>query len=249
MDRLEKVIEGFKDPADVSGLLMFWQDDNRSNCSLSQPSDFRLFTFQRGQKGLWQSEVNLSTIRLLSDFYQLVVLSLRYHQASAYQFVQARDPNQQEILTRWQFLRYNLTSLKSIPFHRDSDSFDGVLLHAILLFASPNDHAHVQGQKNDVQESVYELRSLLSQSKLDIYQSPLPGALVWCLIVGARRSLAGSVHRKWFMMQLIRIAAPLALHDDSVEVINSLNLILAGLDAVETVFEEREIFCLAGIPV
>ncbi|KAK9364576.1 hypothetical protein V1509DRAFT_643537 [Lipomyces kononenkoae] len=182
---------------------------------LSQPTDFRIFTFKRDQKD-WLN-INLSTIRLLSDFHQLVALSIRYH-------LLYHDPSsQQPTLVHWNFLRDSLVALKSMPFCEETE-LDRILLNVIILFTSDELDVHSHG------ESVHELRNLLWNFKVDAYQGPLPGALIWCLAVGARRSSPGSV-RKWFMMQLTRISCPSAL-DDPTGVSHNLDLILAGLDAV-----------------
>ncbi|KAK9237980.1 hypothetical protein V1525DRAFT_388009 [Lipomyces kononenkoae] len=182
---------------------------------LSHPTDFSIFTFKQDQMD-WR-KTNLSTIRLLSDFHQLVACSIRYH-------LLYHDPSrQQRTLIHWNFLRDSLVALKSMPFCEET-GLDRILLNAIILFTSDELDVHSQG------ESVHELRNLLWNFKVDAYHGPLPGALIWCLAVGARKSCPGSV-RKWFLMQLTRISCPSAL-DDPTGVSRNLDLILAGLDAV-----------------
>lgn len=180
---------------------------------MSEPTDFKIFTFQCGQRDLWQQKISLSTIRLLSDFFSLVSLAIRY------QHLYKDGLLQQRILSQWQLLRNSLVSLNSIPFRYESE-LDRILVHAILLFVSDDSDIH-------------QLRSLLLESNVDAYYGPLPGALIWCLVVGARKSPPGSV-RKWFLMQLTRITSPSAL-DNPVEVASNFYMILAGLDAVETI--------------
>uniref|UniRef100_A0A093VEJ3 Uncharacterized protein n=1 Tax=Talaromyces marneffei PM1 TaxID=1077442 RepID=A0A093VEJ3_TALMA len=46
---------------------------NNETWAMPQPTDFKLMTFQRGQAQFWEGRIGLSTIRLLSDFFQLVM--------------------------------------------------------------------------------------------------------------------------------------------------------------------------------
>lgn len=98
-----------------------------------------------------------------------------------------------------------------------------ILVHAIVLFTSPDDDA--------VDQSIDELGSLLRKSTLDAYYGLFWGALIWYLVVGARRSKPGPV-RKWVLMQLTRIVCPSSL-DDLVGVSKNLDMIFAGLDGIE----------------
>ncbi|KAK9427201.1 hypothetical protein V1505DRAFT_380941 [Lipomyces doorenjongii] len=212
--QLERVIKDFTtSPSSLHTLNARGYD--QYGLFLSQPTDFRIFTFKRDQKDLLK--INFSTIRLLSDFHQLVTLSIRYH-------LLYHDPSsQQRTLVHWNFLRDSLVALKSMPVCEETE-LDRILLNAIILSTSDEVDVHSQG------ESVNKLRNLLWNFKVDAYHGPLPGALIWCLAVGARKSSPGSV-RKWFLMQLTRITCPSAL-DDPTGVSRNLDIILAGLDAV-----------------
>ncbi|KAH8698615.1 hypothetical protein BGW36DRAFT_376469 [Talaromyces proteolyticus] len=219
IEQLEKVIKGFSESPSPLDTISLGRYDQHSH-PLSLPNDFKVFTFEQGQKDLWSRQINISTLRLLSDFYQLVTLSICYHRSSD-------DPvRRQRTLIHWHFLHDNLVMLKSTPYCVEME-LDHILLNAIFLFASEVHDDYSQ------QKSVNELRNILWKFKVDNYHGPLPGALIWCLAVGARNSSPDSF-RKWFLMQLTRIACPSAL-DDPTEVSNNLDLILAGLDTVRNI--------------
>lgn len=214
---------------------------------MSQPTDFKLMTFQRGQTQFWEGRIGLSTIRLLSDFFQLVMLSTQYQQESNYQ----QTPNEAlqrrlQIRIQWHFLRDNLIALNSIPFHVETDPpIDQILLYAISLFVSPS----LAANHAVLEEYITKLQSLLQKSNvLQLYHGPLPGALIWCLVIGARKSdetfsrhsgtpTSVSSTRKWFFMQLMRITCPAAL-DDPLDVSRNIDMILAGLDGVDCLSAE-----------
>lgn len=82
------------------------------------------------------------------------------------------------------------------------------------------------------------LKYLLQLSQVvELYHGPLLGALIWCIVIGARRSdpyriaLTESM-RKWFVMQLMRITCPAAL-DEPANVSQNIDMILAGMAGVD----------------
>ncbi|EED23937.1 hypothetical protein TSTA_073270 [Talaromyces stipitatus ATCC 10500] len=199
--QLESVIKGFADSTTPSYLR--YTTENGSQI-ISQPSDFKLMTFHRGQTRLWEGQNEISQRRQL-------------------------------IRIQWQFLCDNLIALASIPFRVDTGPpIDQILLYAILLFVTsslPTYHPVIEGYIN-------KLQPLLQKSNvLELYHGPLPGALIWCLIIGARKSHfpqesgVGGI-QKWFFMQLMRIACPAAL-DNPLDVARNIDLILAGMEGVE----------------
>lgn len=214
---------------------------------MSQPTDFKLMTFQRGQTQLWEEMIGLSTIRLLNDFLQLVILSIQYQQLlNCHQNQIENLQRRLQIRIQWQFLRDNLIALNSIPFHVETDPpIDQILLYAISLFVSPSFSA----DQSVIEEYITKLQSLLQKSSvLHLYHGPLPGALIWCLIIGARKSdetsprqpgdpTSVSSTRKWFFMQLMRISCPAAL-DDPLDVSRNIDMILAGMDGVDCLSAE-----------
>jgi hypothetical protein len=212
MDQLERVILYFP-PEETTPP---W-GHRTSELFLTQPPDFKIFTIHPCQKEPWSGP---PTIRLLSDFYQLVTFPIRYHLLSD------DLACQKYISSEWYILRDRLLmAIKSNSFSHET-KLDGILWKAILLFISD------ELDLNSRHRHVIELRHLLCEFRIDICSGPLPGALIWCLAVGSRHTSPGNI-RKWFLMQLMRVACPLSL-DYYDEVSNNLNVILTGLDAVRT---------------
>lgn len=77
-------------------------------------------------------------------------------------------------------------------------------------------------------QAVTHLKHLLHQTDIDRFWGSLPGALIWCLVIGARLSPPGSA-RKWFMMQIVRTGCAMAQNNCEM-VLRSLRTVLAGLD-------------------
>lgn len=77
-------------------------------------------------------------------------------------------------------------------------------------------------------QAVAHLKHLLHQTDVDGFWGPLPGALIWCLVIGARLSQPGSA-RKWFMMQIQRTCCAMA-QDGCDMVLRCLQTVLVGLD-------------------
>lgn len=83
-------------------------------------------------------------------------------------------------------------------------------------------------------QAVTYLKHLLHQSDMDTFWGPLPGGLIWCLVIGARLSPPGST-RKWFLMQVVRTNCAIAMAQNSSEmVLQCLRIVLAGLDGAQT---------------
>lgn len=238
MYHLEPVITGFASSVAPS----LDHTTESETLIMSQPTDFKLLTFERGQTQLWEGRIGLSTLRLLNDFFQLVVLSIQHQQLSNHH--QNQKENWQRRLQtqiQWHFLRDNLIALDSVPFKVETGPpIDQILLYAMLLFVSPTFSA---GQAV-IEEYITKLQTLLQKSSvLCLYHGPLPGALIWCLAIGARKSdetssrhsggpATVSSRRKWFFMQLLRITCPAAL-DDPLDVSRNIDMILAGMDGVD----------------
>ncbi|KUL90759.1 hypothetical protein ZTR_00381 [Talaromyces verruculosus] len=224
----EPVIKGFADS--VSPSLDFITENE--TLIMSQPTDFKLMTFERGQAQFWDGNIGLSTYQQLSNSHP----------------TQNEDMQRRlQIRIQWNFLRDNLIALNSIPVHIETDQpIDQILLYAISLFVSPS----FAVDQAAIEEYITKLQSLLQKSNvLHLYHGPLPGALIWCLIIGARKSDETSSRqpgdplnpisstRKWFFMQLIRITCPAAL-DDPVDVSRNIDMILAGMDGVDCLARE-----------
>lgn len=62
----------------------------------------------------------------------------------------------------------------------------------------------------DMFYDILHLKTLLRQTDLNGFWGSLPGALIWCLVIGARLSNTQPLH-KWFMMQTTRITCAMAM--------------------------------------
>ncbi|KAL1965848.1 hypothetical protein VTN77DRAFT_5169 [Rasamsonia byssochlamydoides] len=233
MEELQRVVKNFAD-SDASS-----RAADRSP-SPSHPPDFNVFTFRRGQDAFRESKISPSIIHLLSDLYRLVMLSRECcHSASLVV--------RQRIFAEWTLIHDRLlTTLKafsssSYKHNNSADDYNkaAVLLHAALLFSSYSGFASYDADYGRIITTEF-FQTLLRQTDIDTYWGPLPGALIWCLVIGARLSRPESPMRKWFLMQVTRITFPLAL-DECDEVLGSLRMILGGMEAVESQKDENGI--------
>jgi hypothetical protein len=104
------------------------------------------------------------------------------------------------------------------------------VLNASLLFAWSS-FASDKADSVNIPDTIYELQAHLQETDIDGFWGPLPGALTWCLAIGARLSKPGPV-RKWFVMQVTRVTCALAM-EQCEAVLWCLEEILAGLDVEE----------------
>lgn len=80
---------------------------------------------------------------------------------------------------------------------------------ACLLYSSQGvEDTHTQSQLR--QSRVSELRRCLSETQLSDYWTDIPGALIWCLAVGAKESW-GLAEYYWFMPRLFPMLMALAI--------------------------------------
>jgi hypothetical protein len=79
--------------------------------------------------------------------------------------------------------------------------------------------------------AVVHLKHLLHQTDVDGFWGSLPGAFIWCLVIGARIPQPGSA-RKWFMMQIQRTCCAMAV-DGCEMVLRCLRTVLVGLDGAQ----------------
>ena len=84
------------------------------------------------------------------------------------------------------------------------------------------------GNSADMFYAILHLRTLLRQTDLNGFWGSLPGALIWCLVIGARLSNTRPLH-KWFMMQTTRITCAMAMSSPGA-VLENLHIVLEGLD-------------------
>jgi hypothetical protein len=80
-------------------------------------------------------------------------------------------------------------------------------------------------------QGVSHLKYLLHRTNMDVFWGPLPGAMIWCLVIGARLAQPGSA-RKWFMMQIQRTCCAMAV-ETCERVLRCLRTVLVGLDGAQ----------------
>jgi hypothetical protein len=80
-------------------------------------------------------------------------------------------------------------------------------------------------------QGVTHLKYLLHRTDMDVFWGPLPGAMIWCLVIGARLAQPGSA-RKWFMMQIQRTCCAMAV-ETCERVLRCLRTVLVGLDGAQ----------------
>ncbi|KAJ5198060.1 uncharacterized protein N7498_007177 [Penicillium cinerascens] len=83
----------------------------------------------------------------------------------------------------------------------------------------------------DLFHGIIHLKTLLWQTDLSGFWGSLPGALIWCLVIGARLSNTRPLH-KWFMMQTTRITCAMAMSYPGA-VLENLRIVLEGLDMAD----------------
>lgn len=83
----------------------------------------------------------------------------------------------------------------------------------------------------DLFHGIIHLKTLLWQTDLNGFWGSLPGALIWCLVIGARLSNTRPLH-KWFMMQTTRITCAMAMSYPGA-VLENLRIVLEGLDMAD----------------
>ncbi|KAJ5594254.1 uncharacterized protein N7459_000462 [Penicillium hispanicum] len=131
------------------------------------------------------------------------------------------------------------------PVHENSDSLHDARVPAVLqvihiLNISTGAASHVG--PIDMLCALGHLKDLLQRTNLVGFWENLPGALIWCLVIGARLSSSRPI-RQWFLMQTTRITCALAMSSCDA-VLQSLRAVLAGLD--ETARQRLEIFSHAS---
>lgn len=104
------------------------------------------------------------------------------------------------------------------------------LLQATMIMERSH-HATSDAEVAGLSDAIAYLKDLLQSTDLDNCWTPLSGALIWCLAIGARRSLPGAV-RKWFVMQTARVSCAIAMNQPDA-VVRCLRVVLEGLDGAD----------------
>lgn len=104
------------------------------------------------------------------------------------------------------------------------------LLQAIMIMERTH-HATSDTEIAGLADAIAYLKDLLQATDLDNCWTPLSGALIWCLSIGARRSFPGAV-RKWFVMQTARVSCAIAMNRPDA-VVRCLRVVVEGLDGAD----------------
>ncbi|KAH8692820.1 hypothetical protein BGW36DRAFT_362368 [Talaromyces proteolyticus] len=176
-----------------------------------QPLNLRLFTFQ--------NEMNMAPEMslLLGNFFGIITLPIHY---------EVNPQARQHFDHQWGLLHaYFLTLKNNNNLNNYPDPRAPVIIEAALLFATYTDRKFVLDEK-----SYPAFQELLRKTDISKLWCGLPGALVWCLVIGVRCSASNTWLRRWLLVQLTQVAWPLAI-DTPDDVLTSFRLVLKGLDA------------------
>ncbi|KAH8692222.1 hypothetical protein BGW36DRAFT_387205 [Talaromyces proteolyticus] len=197
---------------------------------INAPVDLRMFTFDcipADQSHI--AVLGTDMCRLLTSFYELVTLPIRATRLQDDENGTTREEQRKRYEKQW--LSLYTTILFFSPSSSPASNFDtfttpiiNVIRHTALLFTlSPS------SATTDTSSLLDQFERLLNQSELQSLWGPLPGALIWCLVIAARASPSRSRIRMWLMMQITRTVWPLAL-DLADEVLGSTRVVVLGLD-------------------
>lgn len=186
-----------------------------------QPLDLKIFTFERQQRK-YPEPITPFLGMLLGDLSRMLYLAMECasHFSSAIQRC---------YLEHCATIHRGLMAIRP-SIAGDMDARLKATLHTALLF-SWSSLASNDADLTYRFDSLTVLQASLRQPDIDQCWADLPGALIWCLVIGARLAHLDSA-RKWFMVQLVRVTSCMAL-DYFDEVLQSLRLVIGGLDAAE----------------
>lgn len=176
-------------------------------------ADFRCFVLQNhfaDPKAL--GEISPEIMSLLNYLYQLANIYKTWNNTS---FASSQlDPNstRERLTFRWSSIRSSLSSFPSahasVPHAGINDyTYESIRLAVIILLrkgASAMDPTQVTTNATEcLQEDVNRLRAALENTRLFEFWEPLPGALIWCLAIGANVCRNGML-KNWFLVHLSR---------------------------------------------
>jgi hypothetical protein len=149
-----------------------------------------------------------------------------------------------ELAATWTSIHSSLLALPSaddaILFLSTHDYiYESCRLAAIILskqrlrVIDPLSIADIQRQSSG---DIKALRNALDRTNLFGFWDPLPGALMWCLAIGASATPKG-LRKSWFLVQLARTCIAYSLTNWN-EIERSLRMILYSLKNMEEFLEE-----------
>jgi hypothetical protein len=184
--------------------------------------DVALFTLgmEPRSPGEWNELSRL--IPVLSSFYESVIASTQKGHYATGTGLGCRLAGQNSI----PFLG---STLPSDQLQHDDNRIP-VLLQATMIMERSH-HAISDAEVAGLSDAIAYLKDLLQPTDLDNCWAPMSGALIWCLAIGARRSLPSAI-RKWFVMQTARVSCAIAMNRPQA-VVRCLRVVLEGLDGAD----------------
>jgi hypothetical protein len=184
--------------------------------------DVALFTLGMDPGSLGEGNKLSRLIPVLSSFYEAVLASTQKGHYATGTGLGCRLAVQNSM----SFLESTLLSDQI----QHGDNRIPVLLQATMIMERSH-HATSDAEVAGLSDAISYLKDLLQPTDLDNCWAPLSGALIWCLAIGARRSLPGAI-RKWFVMQTARVGCAIAMNRPQA-VVRCLRVVLEGLDGAD----------------
>ncbi|KAJ5614486.1 hypothetical protein N7528_008140 [Penicillium herquei] len=186
----------------------------------SQALDLSVFTLETHCNTVGAYENSPPIISVLSDLYQLVMaFGERYHHDLTTVF----ESDQHS--TPWMVPFQEPITDSINEAYPQNDARIPALLHASQILTWRGISTQVLSLNLC---HALHLKALLLNTDLDGFWDSLPGALIWCLVIGVRCSPPGPL-RQWFMMQTTRVTCTMTINC-SQAVLKSLRVLLAGMD-------------------
>jgi hypothetical protein len=173
-----------------------------------------------GSLGEWNELSQL--IPVLSNFYEVVLTSTQQGHYATGTGLGCR-------LAVKNSMRFLESTLLSNKLQHDDNRIP-VLLQATMIMERSH-HATSDAEVAGLSDAIAYLKDLLQPTDLDNCWTLLSGSLIWCLAIGARRSLPGAI-RKWFVMQTARVSCAIAMNRPQA-VVRCLRVVLEGLDGAD----------------
>lgn len=192
------------------------------------PVDMSVFTLQHGENAYLQCDEIMSLIPLLHDLYISILSPV---QDTSHDFEQHTPSTSGLHIGLPTGFPLGLPTGMTTPLSSDSLSPETKARMTVLLQATEIIRCITRSPSASSQgttPALYDMKHILQKTDLDNFWGPVPGALIWCLVIGVRLSPAGPI-RKWYMMQTTRSTCALAMNLCEV-VLDNMQMILDGLD-------------------
>ncbi|KAH8821451.1 hypothetical protein F5884DRAFT_87770 [Xylogone sp. PMI_703] len=202
--------------------------------------DFRCFTFQEyfvGPEAL--DGIGLEVLYLLDYLSRLVCIYKAWNETDPAAYVEpvsASVSNRDALTARWSSIRSSLLDFPSadspVSHPATNDYVYESLRLAIIILSRKGIPVMAPANKSASTAQLFEedaksLQKALEKTRLLEFWEPLPGAVLWCLAVGANACQKGML-KSWFSAHLLRTITTYALFRKK-ELDVSMRMILHGL--------------------